>query len=1004
MPTGLFSNRLQHGPPVVFTSAPAMRAFFWSVLVILLALPVATPARAQYGYSFGRNKIQYEDFDWQVLKTAHFDIYYYSEMRDLAEMGAAWAEEQYEELENRFGTSLVSRVPMIFYASNIHFKQTNITPGFIPDGVGGFFEFLKGRVVVPANGDLTRFRRVIRHEIAHVFTYARTMRVLTDHRIPPDRFLPLWFTEGLAEYWSGEPDYQHAMMMRDALASNYLMPLENIDRIAGTYLMYKEGEAIFRFISETYGEERILDLMDNAWRDRDFRKVMSFTLHEDFKAISDKWSAWLKAQYYPALADASLTTLISEGISTEGFSAKPVAYTHPDGQRTVYVVGNKQGYTNIYEIDVDSAYAPTSKPRVLIRGERSDQFEAFHVFESQMDVSTDGKLAFVTKMGERDAVHVYDLRARKLLASYRFDSLVAIYSPAWSPDGQKLVFNGIARSGFSDLYVYDPRHDALRALTDDPYDDKDPAWSPEGQRIAFSSDRADVGENGAYTLFLIDADAPGAPRAITYGDQKDLNPEWSPDGRRLAFISARRDSTGRFGAQNLWVADLGAPGEPLALTAAPDHDVATPPVSAPLSEIVEVTAAAHDPFWTDDGVLLFSSFEHYRFTARALTDVDSLLAAPQETTRDDLAASGETWTHARIGLVQEETAGTPYKRKYSLDIAQGGVSQNAVFGASGGALLAFSDLLGNDYWYTTLYSTSQGQSDFLKSLNVAVTRVNVGRRANTAYGLYRYGGPRYDITDPDASTDLPILYETLYGGFAAVSYPLSMFRRIEVGTSLTYSDKEVIGLLQREAVLLSNSLSLVQDNALYNLNGPMEGWRAFVTAAYTTDLWYSNVSYFTLIGDVRHYLRLGRDVTFASWVAARVNEGREARLFYLGGSWDLRGQRLFRVRGQKVWHTSHELRFPIVNAPSAYVPLLAPFGIANLRGALFVDAAHAWNERYDEKIPAIHAGETLGALGGGLRMNLFGAIVLRYDIGYAYTDGFKTRERFFRQFFFGYDF
>ncbi|NQV73350.1 hypothetical protein HQ496_09515, partial [bacterium] len=33
-------------------------------------------AAAQFGYHFGRNKIQYEDFDWQVMKTDHFDIYY----------------------------------------------------------------------------------------------------------------------------------------------------------------------------------------------------------------------------------------------------------------------------------------------------------------------------------------------------------------------------------------------------------------------------------------------------------------------------------------------------------------------------------------------------------------------------------------------------------------------------------------------------------------------------------------------------------------------------------------------------------------------------------------------------------------------------------------------------------------------------------------------------------------------------------------------------------------
>ncbi len=68
--------------------------------------------------------------------------------------------------------------------------------------------------------------------------------MLRDHRVPPNRYLPLWFTKGLAAYWSGPPDDQHEMILRDALYANYLVPLENMYRIYGTFLMYKEGEAL----------------------------------------------------------------------------------------------------------------------------------------------------------------------------------------------------------------------------------------------------------------------------------------------------------------------------------------------------------------------------------------------------------------------------------------------------------------------------------------------------------------------------------------------------------------------------------------------------------------------------------------------------------------------------------------------------------------------------------------------------------------------------------------
>lgn len=1044
-------------------------AALWGVaLALILSLAAPLPEAAAQ-HTFGRNKVQYDDFDWHVLKTDHFDIYYYPEMAELAEMGAFMAEEVFDELENKFAFTLTNRVPLIFYASNLHFKQTNVTPGFIPDGVGGFFEFLKGRVVLPANGDLHRFRRVIRHELVHVFTFNKLLRVLRDHRQQPDFVLPLWFTEGLAEYWSGEADHQHEMVMRDAMFSNYLVPLENMYRIAGSYQMYKQGEAICRFISETYGEEKLLELVENAWRDRNFEDVMAFVLREDFDVIAERLADWLRPQYYPALEDVELASLTTDPLAVRGFSGKPTFYRFPDGRRFVYYVGNKRGYSNLYAVEVDSAYKPVRAPSILIGGDRSDRFEAFHLFESQMDVSEDGRLAFVTKSGETDVLHIYDLREDALESTVRFDSLVAVYSPAWSPRGDRLAFSSIDRGGFADLYVYDlgstSGAQSLLRLTDDLYDDRDPAWHPSGRYLAFASDRSLAGREGAMNLFLYDLET-SQTRYVTRGDRKDFAPDWSPSGGHLVFTSTQRGKDGRYGAQDIWVADMSRlDPDPPSLASTDPYAAAMTDASAapmqPVARLTSLTAAAFDPVWTEDDRIVFANFEHFRFTVRDLDDLEKRLAAPRETALLDLscpapsvrpsstamsprlalrapdasvmAASAETltaasvstervadvaaeggganedapgWTFERMG----ESAGAerlPYRRRYKLDAAQGGVSQNAVLGTTGGAVVAFSDMLGDDHLYASIFNTgNRGGRDFLSSLSFQLQRVQLHRRANIGYGIYRFAGQRYDITDPDAAATFPVFFETIYGAFGGVSYPISTFRRINVGSSLAYSDKQVLNT-EREALLLSNSIGLVHDNALYGYNGPLQGWRGSLTAAYTTDVLYSNVSYVTLVADVRHYLRITDRVTFASWAMGRYNEGREARLHVIGGSWSLRGFPLFDVRGTKLWFTSHELRFPILNNPTLIAPVLAPFGIANLRGALFFDAAHAWlDDYYDDRpeVDDIYAGETLGAIGAGLRLNLFGFFVLRYDVGYRYRDGFAERERYFRQFFFGYDF
>ena len=65
------------------------------LLLTILVLIIASQVYSQ-GFYFGRNKVQYTKFDWHILRTKHFDIYYYPEMQDIAEKGAQSAEDAYQ--------------------------------------------------------------------------------------------------------------------------------------------------------------------------------------------------------------------------------------------------------------------------------------------------------------------------------------------------------------------------------------------------------------------------------------------------------------------------------------------------------------------------------------------------------------------------------------------------------------------------------------------------------------------------------------------------------------------------------------------------------------------------------------------------------------------------------------------------------------------------------------------------------------------------------------------
>ena len=182
-----------------------------SPLSVLLAfLFTASTAQAQY---FGRNKVQYRDFKFEVLKTEHFDVYFYEEERESSARVAQMAERWYARLSTVFEHEIRTRQPLVLYASHPDFEQTNVVGGMIGEGTGGVTEGQKRRVVLPLAGTLAETDHVLGHELVHAFQYdISAQRAAGGGPGAGIERLPLWFVEGLAEYLvnrSSRSAYRH---------------------------------------------------------------------------------------------------------------------------------------------------------------------------------------------------------------------------------------------------------------------------------------------------------------------------------------------------------------------------------------------------------------------------------------------------------------------------------------------------------------------------------------------------------------------------------------------------------------------------------------------------------------------------------------------------------------------------------------------------------------------------------------------------------------------------
>lgn len=921
---------------------------------LILFVFVTYPVLVFGQFYFGKNKVQYSDFDWQILTTEHFTIYFYREEEEVAKIAAALAESSYTFLANKFNHHIFRRTPLIIYSSPHYFEQTNVVAGLLPENVAGFTEFFKGRVVLPYHGSYSEFSKVLRHEIVHVFTFDKLSVVLKAHRKVAAVSPPLWFTEGLAEYWSRPEETGALMILKDLIIGGHLITLDNIHTIQGTYLMYKEGESFLRFLGEVYNDERILLLFENWWQGKDFSEIVQQTYGKSLGELGREWEYWLKKRFFPGIASQDLPDKVAHQLTRSGFNVKACPVRLTFNQRTddwVVFKANKLGYSGLYLMPLAGE---KKKLITLVKGERSRTFESLHLLQSDIDVSADNRVVFASKNNERDFLYVYDLNRRKITEALSFESLIVILSPAWSLNGKKIVFTGVNKCGKSDLYIYNLDRRNLLRLTADIYEDSDPAFAPDGKLIVFSSDRGTQGQSGSKALYIYDL-TTGVIIPKTGGGYHDVSPTWSPDGQWILFTSDREGSANLFAIND----------------------------SGQVVRLTNILSGAFDGRYLPDGKrLVFTAFKDLSFHIFESAIDSTLFDSPGIQPLDTIIA----WYPDTISG-SRQPGFVKYKNDYSFDLAQSAIAYDNVFGTVGGFQMALTDMLGNHQFYFLLSNEARTRQDFLSSFNVGATYVNKTHRINFGLGAYHFYDEYFDDYDGYVN-------ERQIGGLTFATYPISKFQRLEASFYLRNSNKGFeLFQKRRNAILATNHLSLIQDNSLWDIVGPIDGHRYNLTVGLTTDLGSGRIYNRVALGDLRKYFRLGRYSAFALRGLGFASSGLEPLRLYLGGSWSLRGYSRRAFYGRQVVLGSIELRFPLIDKLFIRFPV-GQIGFQAIRGALFFDAGNAWNDQFNH---------LNGSFGFGARVSLGYFVVLRFDL--VRTTDFRTiapDTKF--DFFFGWNF
>ena len=507
------------------------------MLVAVLAAAAPSLVEAQY---FGRNKVQYQTFDFRVQSTEHYDLHFYpAESLATADAGRM-AERWYTRLSGIMRHQF-NRKPLVFYADHPDFEQTNVIGGFIDQSTGGVTESGRSRVIMPFTGVYEENDHVLGHEMVHVFQYDIAENP-TSGGYQGLNQLPLWLIEGMAEYLSvGRQDPHTAMWMRDAALRNDLPSIKKLTTDP-RYFPYRYGQALWAYIGGKWGDQGVSDVYRASLRggwDAALRRVIGISSD----SLSKEWLASIRDTYMPLMEGRTKPQDVGQpllGNPNEPGDMNVAPAVSPDGKWVAFFA--RRG---LFTVDLFVADANTGKVVKKLTGPNADpHFDALSFVNASGSWSPDGKkLAFISFQQGDNRVTIFDVGRKKEERSIAIKGVGAISDAAWSPDGTTIAVAGMS-GGISDLYLVTLKGGAVRRLTNDRYAELHPAWSPDGKTLAFTTDRGpgtdfDALKYGPMNLALMDLSSGTVRQLDIFPGAKHINPQYAPDGRQLYFVSDR---------------------------------------------------------------------------------------------------------------------------------------------------------------------------------------------------------------------------------------------------------------------------------------------------------------------------------------------------------------------------------------------------------------------------------------------------------------------------------
>ena len=454
-----------------------------SLLLGLVSAAVAQnyPSQEQ----FGKNRIQYREFTWKIVKTANFEIYFYQDGNQLATLTAQYAESEFDRITELLGYTPYNRIKIFLFNSPADLAQSNIGLHALGDLNGRELDMAKSRLEIAFTGDQMSFRKQLIRDVSMLFVYDMLYGGSLKDALQSSLLLTLpdWFMPGIASYiaegWSVElDDYMRDVALTHPIRKPSLLSGREAERV---------GHSIWNYIVQKYGRDNISNILNLTRIIRNEQSSIQSTLGVPYSRFLREWR-----DYYAGMAG-----IVSKSYqeSKDDFRIKLKA---ADGTMTlndVKLSPDKQfiAYTTVHDgrYNVEVVNTSNQKKMSIVQGGYRLDGHATYTRTPLVTWQKGNNLVIITEERGKSYLYIYsDIEKRpKQKIKRTINGLTQIVSVDASDDGGSLVFSA-DRRGQNDLFLYSINRGNYAQLTNDLYDDMNPTFvGRTSGKIVFASNR-----------------------------------------------------------------------------------------------------------------------------------------------------------------------------------------------------------------------------------------------------------------------------------------------------------------------------------------------------------------------------------------------------------------------------------------------------------------------------------------------------------------------------------